>query len=289
MKYKTPKPTARLKNESQDPVELIELMSKGLPDISKIKLKKCIGLGGVWLIENKKRTKRIKKIKHQLEKDATIEVFYNPNIKDDPERPEVVFKTNSWGIWYKPGSLAISPTPYSDKYTLETCVKERQQKCHIINRLDYETEGLVIVAYNSKQAAKLSLALQENSISKYYLAEVLGHLEISNTINSIDTPIDNKIAKTEFKVIEKREQTSIILAKLVTGRLHQIRRHFNSIGNPVVGDPKYGKGNQNTEGLMLQCLCYKLKIPNSPKEVRLPDQLIKKRFGDLDLNRLEFF
>lgn len=44
------------------------------------------------------------------------------------------------------------------------------------------------------------------------------------------------------------------MVHIETGRLHQIRRHFEMIGHPVIGDPRYGKGNKNNEGLRLKCV-----------------------------------
>ena len=57
---------------------------------------------------------------------------------------------------------------------------------------------------------------------------------------------------TEVCVVQSSKEYSLALASLKTGRLHQIRRHFEKIGHPLLGDPKYGRGNKNKEGLMLQ-------------------------------------
>jgi tRNA pseudouridine32 synthase/23S rRNA pseudouridine746 synthase len=46
-----------------------------------------------------------------------------------------------------------------------------------------------------------------------------------------------------------------------SGRKHQIRRHFDMIGHPVMGDPRYGKGNKNAEGLQLLATSLKFKCP----------------------------
>ncbi len=240
-------------------------------------------------MKDRKRIRRIKKIKHSVLPNEMIDVFYNPNLKDDLPSPELIFNTRSWGIWFKPSSVPVSPTPYSDKFSLETQVVQEFRQCHLINRMDFETEGLVIVAYTSKQAALLSEALGQDKISKYYLAEVLGKFDAKSEIGQIDLALDQKNALTQFQVLAEKPDSSIVLAKLITGRLHQIRRHFEMLGHPVIGDPKYGKNNENTEGLKLQCICYKLNIPNAPKQVVIPEEKIKAKFPGLDIKAIKFF
>ena len=131
-----------------------------------------------------------------------------------------------------------------------------------VHRLDRETSGLIIVAHNKKMAATLSSLFQTQQIQKNYQAIVLGEIEESGTI---DRALDKKKAVTHFKRINFNQETncSLIDIRLETGRTHQIRRHCDSIGHPIMGDPKYGVGNKNREGLQL--IAYKL-IFNCPIE-----------------------
>jgi tRNA pseudouridine32 synthase/23S rRNA pseudouridine746 synthase len=68
---------------------------------------------------------------------------------------------------------------------------------------------------------------------------------------SINYSLDDKKALTHYEVIDSRKNLSLLTIQIDTGRLHQIRRHMDHIGHPVMGDPKYGKGNKNKEGLKL--------------------------------------
>ena len=62
------------------------------------------------------------------------------------------------------------------------------------------------------------------------------------TAGRIDLPLDGRAATTD---------TSLVDVVMRTGRRHQLRRHFAMVGFPVMGDPRYGENNKNTDGLKL--------------------------------------
>ena len=120
---------------------------------------------------------------------------------------------------------------------------------HLVNRLDYSTSGLMIIAKSNICHNELS----KIDIEKYYLCLVHGHLQekemlIEKNIKREEPPSilryidkDGQVAKTIVKEIKRYEDKSLVEAKLITGRCHQIRLHLASIGNPIVGDKLYGK------------------------------------------------
>jgi tRNA pseudouridine32 synthase/23S rRNA pseudouridine746 synthase len=101
--------------------------------------------------------------------------------------------------------------------------------------------------------ARMSTLFQTHQMIKRYKARVRGNPAKSMPGGVIEFDLDGKPATTEFtlEVYEPAIDISTVHIVMGSGRKHQIRRHFDMIGHPVMGDPRYGKGNKNSEGLQL--------------------------------------
>ena len=120
----------------------------------------------------------------------------------------------------------------------------------IVHRIDKETSGLLMVAKNDKAHKSLSEQLKEHSVTRRYVALVHGvNAPIGRDVNDRQkmavTKNNSKEAITNFTVLERYDDMSLIECRLETGRTHQIRVHMSYIGYPVYGDPKYGKKKDN--------------------------------------------
>jgi tRNA pseudouridine32 synthase/23S rRNA pseudouridine746 synthase len=133
----------------------------------------------------------------------------------------------------------------------------------------------MLLAHSKDAAAKLSHLFHGNRIIKTYLVEVLGNLGKNRRQGTIDLPLDGKPSVTEFEVKSYSPDTNTSTVEVIirTGRLHQIRRHFDMLGFPVIGDPKYGTGNKNAEGMKLSAASLRFRCPFLEREVSfsLPD------------------
>jgi 23S rRNA pseudouridine1911/1915/1917 synthase len=135
----------------------------------------------------------------------------------------------------------------------------------IVHRLDKETSGVILVAKNDAAHAKLGEAFRKRAIKKTYIAlvqgvlgEKSGRIELAigrDPIHRTRMTTQRKSwhgaeianpreARTDWKVLAKIENTTLVEVQLHTGRTHQIRVHFSALKHPVVGDTLYGTAGE---------------------------------------------
>jgi 23S rRNA pseudouridine1911/1915/1917 synthase len=123
----------------------------------------------------------------------------------------------------------------------------------IVHRLDKDTSGLMVIGRTVSAVADLQRQMQSRTTEKRYLLLVRGGIDEDEGI--VDRPIgrdprnrqrmavraDGRSAQTHFRVRERFTGWSFLEALLLTGRTHQLRVHFASIGHPIAGDTTYGR------------------------------------------------
>ena len=194
----------------------------------------------------------------------------------------------------------------------------------VSNRLDYNTTGVMLAAKTLKGQQELSSALKERTIDKYYICIVAGVVEKSvmltgqlvkdtdnNMVAVTDESGDDAVIGatdnigegvaaigsgngivTEIAPIASNNDTSLLKVHLVTGKAHQIRAHLAHIGNPIIGDIKYGTKAINEAykakyGVTTQLLhSYVTFYKNTEIKAPLPGvmkRIIEEEYGDLGL------
>ena len=147
----------------------------------------------------------------------------------------------------------------------------------LCNRIDRNTGGIVIAAKNAETLRIMNQKIKDREMKKLYLLIATGILEKKKgrlsgylfkdekkkTVYVYDAPKKGaKTIITDYRVLAERDGNSLVEADLITGRTHQIRAHFASIGHPLLGDGKYGSNKINRgSGFSHQALySYKLKF-----------------------------
>lgn len=158
----------------------------------------------------------------------------------------------------------------------------------IVHRLDKDTSGLMLVAKENKTHEILAEEFKKHNIHREYIALVDGVIEVSR--GTIDAPIKRskenyqkmtvasggKKAITNFEVIKRYKNNTLIRLVLETGRTHQIRVHMSYIGYPIHNDPVYNKKVSTSFGQFLHSEYLKFIHPITKKELEfrcpLPDE-----------------
>jgi 23S rRNA pseudouridine1911/1915/1917 synthase len=181
----------------------------------------------------------------------------------EPEVPrhfEVLFEDESVLVIDKPAGLPMHTTAKFWRNTLTALLRERYpgQQMDVAHRIDRETSGVLLIARGRAAASFLTRAFARREVAKTYLALVKGHPPDSGRIDRplrlLDTKsrimmgpagqgdIDGLPAVTRFRVLRRFHAHALCEARPETGRQHQIRVHFQSLGHPIVGDKLYGAG-----------------------------------------------
>lgn len=158
----------------------------------------------------------------------------------------------------KPSPLPVHPVGrFKEDNLLKLLERDKQEKgLSIVNRLDSETSGLVIVARSGEVSGKLGRIFENREVTKEYRAVVFGvpkedkgSIEISlgttqKGIQNIRVPDPNgQTARTDYEVLSKSPRYSLLKIIPLTGRTHQIRAHMAFSGHPAVGDKIYIDSN----------------------------------------------
>lgn len=183
---------------------------------------------------------------------------------------EFIVQTEDYVIVNKPSGLASQPGSGTRpgeslvEYLWEWGKKECLDfKPTIAHRLDQETSGLLIAALHGDTLRDLTRLIREHEVDKFYFALVKGNLKkdrgtINESLLRTDSAKgskmlvgqdDNKAQKaiTHYRVKQHYEGYDLVKIELETGRMHQIRAHFASIGHPLLGDTRYGDFALNRE------------------------------------------
>lgn len=172
----------------------------------------------------------------------------------------ILYEDDDLMVIDKPPGIAVHPAPGHPGHTLVNALLAYNPSLPgeglrpgIVHRLDKDTSGLMVVAKKSAAQRDLQTQLKARSVVKKYLVLVQGRPSAPQ--GTIEAPIGRdphhrqrmavvvggREASTSYRVVDSRDNYSLLEVTTHTGRTHQIRVHLSAIGLPVVGDAVYGK------------------------------------------------
>ena len=239
----------------EEPQRLDKLLAERFTDHSRNYFQYLIEMGSVT-----RNGKRVKKREIPNAGDE-IQIFFltSPEMELVPEEIplEILYEDEAIICINKPEGMVVHPAPGHPTGTfvnalLYHCKSLPPQDLRpgIVHRLDKDTTGVLLAAKTLEAHQRLIEAFSSREIEKEYLAITVG----KPSKMSIDAPIGRhpkkrkemtiidtgRHALTHFEVIDSHKGFSLVRAKPVTGRTHQIRVHLKAQNTPVLGDPIYG-------------------------------------------------
>lgn len=245
----------------QEAGKRIDIFAAEKTGITRSQIQKLIGKGS--LIVNSRPVSRNYRTKAGDIIEITITEEKTSELISEAIPLEILYKDEYLAVLNKPSGMVVYPAAGHNKGTMMNallyhCKKlaniGRPLRPGVVHRLDKDTSGTIVVALDDRTYYNLAGQFKQRTINRKYIALLYGNLkgdkgEISLIIGrsesdrkKMSTRVKRgKEAVTTWKVIERFNGATLIEAKLKTGRTHQIRVHFASIGHPVLGDRTYGK------------------------------------------------
>ena len=215
-----------------------------------------------------------------------------------PEPLSIIYRDDYLVAINKPSGLLVHRSNidrHETQFALQLLRDQLGQHVYPVHRLDKPTSGLLLFALSSDVAKTVSLEFSNQTVKKKYLALVRGWCAEQGTIDhSLKEQFDKMSGKPKKEVIQAKDAVthftrlakvelpfavdryptsrySLVEARPVTGRKHQIRRHFKHISHPIIGDAKHGKSSHNgffqsqfnCHRLMLACIEMTLTHPTT--------------------------
>ena len=221
---------------------------------------------------------------------------------------KIVFEDNHILIIDKPIGMLSHPDVKLKEIDILTELKKTKNDAlnyAVINRLDFNTSGLVVVGKHLSVIKELNKLSIDKKIQKTYLCGVTGYFfspsEILEAyllkdttqskvrISEVEVPNSQKIM-TKYNVLQEIGNMSLLEIELLTGKTHQIRAHLSHAGHPLLGDPLYGFASVNKKiGLKTQALCaYRLHF-HSIEESSVLHYLNNKDFKSTNIPFIHLF
>jgi RluA family pseudouridine synthase len=275
------------------PAPLLNELHSLYPDSSKTTLRQLLQSGRVRVNgEIEKNAKR------QLERDDFVDVAPRSEERTLPPELSILHEDTDVIVVLKANGLLTVATERERENTAQAYLNaylgaRREERIHVVHRLDRETSGVLVFAKNFHARERLKEQFAAHTVDRIYIAIIQGAMQPpSGTIRShlierkdlrmqsVEAHPDAKLAVTHYRTIANAGPYSMLEVTLETGRKNQIRAHLSEVGHPVVGDPLYGATTNPLGRLGLHAKLLGFAHPTSGKRMTFTAPL-PKSFRDL--------
>lgn len=233
----------------------IKINKKRAKTSYRVKFNDIVELYGIENLKSRNKSKKDK---------------YKPSEKEKNKYSNFILENNdNFIVINKPKGIPAQAGTGSFKNIIDILKDTKyfaETKPYIVHRLDKETSGVMIIAKNREYAKLLTSLFRIRKIHKTYLAIAHGSIkkEIKLLQDNLVTYEKNKKvvqkAITYLRIIKVNNKYTFLELKPITGRKHQLRKQLYNIGNPVVGDNKYGISKIHNKFKNLMLHAYKIKF-----------------------------
>ncbi|TAL24277.1 MAG: RluA family pseudouridine synthase [Nitrospirae bacterium] len=258
----------KIKVDKEDAGKRIDILAAEKTGITRSQIRKLTEMGFLQVnsmpVSRNYRTKADDIVEIKIPEEKTTELI--------PEAIplEILYKDQYLAVVNKPPGMVVYPAAGHSRGTLMNALAYRCKKLAgvggplrpgVVHRLDKDTSGVMVVALDDSAYYNLVEQFRHRTINRKYIALIYGSPrenkgEISLNIGRSESDRKKmstkarrgKEAVTTWRVIERFPGAALVEARLKTGRTHQIRVHFSSIGHPVLGDRTYGKKTEMETG-----------------------------------------
>ena len=275
-------------------MNLLQILQKQFQDSSKTTLRQMLQAGRV-------------RVNGEVEKDAKREVAHGEVVdvvskavaRQLPPGLTILHEDADVIVVLKANGLLTVATERERETTAQAHLnaylgaKRREERIHVVHRLDRETSGVLVFAKNFHACERLKEQFAEHSVDRVYVAVVEGVIDPpSGTIRShlferpdlkmvsVEPRADAKLAVTHYRTIKSNAKYSMLEVTLETGRKNQIRAHLSETGHPVIGDRMYGATSNPIDRLALHARLLGFVHPTTEKKLTFSTPL-PSSFGQL--------
>ena len=248
--------------DKNDEIRLDKFLANELDDYSRTQVQNLIKDGNVLVNDNKEKANYILNLNDEILIRVPDPVDLDIKKEDIPL--DIYYEDEDVIVVNKPSGMVVHPALGNYSGTLVNALMYHcddlsgingVNRTGIVHRIDKDTSGLLVCCKSDLAMKSLSHQFLEKTVDRKYIAICYG--VINHNLGRIDAPLgrdpenrkrftvvdDGKHAVTNFRVLERFKEYSLLELSLETGRTHQIRVHMKYIGHPVVGDPLYGPRN----------------------------------------------